>query len=78
MDFKDFRDTVVGVEEIISTAKAIGLSNVTLQGLDDQIKKEFTEQGYEVYDCARPRIGGHTKFIHLTMIDWSHMEVAND
>ena len=78
MDFKDFRDTVVGVEEIISTAKAIGLTNVTLQGLDDQVKKEFTEQGYEVYDCTRPRIGGHTKFIRLTMIDWSHMEVAND
>ena len=78
MDFKELQDTIIGVEEIISTAKAIGLTNVTLQGLDDKVKKEFLNQGYEVYDCSRPRIGGHTKFIRLTMIDWTHMEVNND
>ena len=83
MGVKDLQKAVnninlLDIEEIISIAKRMGKTNITFQDLDDNIKTGLKDLGYVVYTCERPRIGGHTRFIHLTMIDWSHMEENND
>lgn len=78
MDFGELTSTLLDIGDIISVAKRMGMTNVTFQSLDEDIKKALKDLGYAVYTCERPRIGGHTKFIHLTMIDWSHMEENND
>ena len=75
MEFKEIKDKILAIDEMILIAQSIGDTNITLQSVEEPVKKEFLDRGYGVYTCERPRIGGHTKFIKLTMIDWTHMEV---
>lgn len=77
MGFKELQETILDIEDMISLAKRIGKKNIVLQDLDDAIRKELINRGYHVMSCERPRIGGHTKFIRLTMIEWK-LEEDND
>ena len=70
MGFTELQNAVMDIEDMITIAKRMGKKNIVLQDLDNDIKKELNDRGYMVYTCERPRIGGHTKFIHLTMIEW--------
>lgn len=63
-------NTLIGIEEMISIAKENKMTNITLQNLNNDIINELKNRGYNVYSCEKSRIGGHLKFIHLTMIEW--------
>ena len=77
MRFEELQNTIMDIEDMITIAKRMGKKNIVLQDLENDIKKELSERGYIVSTCERPRIGGHTKFIHLIMIEWK-MEDSND